>query len=137
MSAVLEIGSVGLKWALENWKLVLVGLLVAGIGVQSWRVDNLKASIADREAKEAAAVAEQKEHDRVLVAGILADAAAREANIAGQVTTVERVIYREAPSKACVAVPAMRAATDGLLGLGFRRAARPAASGNDRAPASP
>jgi len=137
MGAALAAGAAGLQWALANWKLALVGLLVAGLGVQSWRVSSLKADIATREAEEAAAVIAQKERDRALVAGILAESAAREANIAGQVITVERVIYREKPTNVCRDLPAMRAADDGLLGLGFRRAARAAAGQDGHAPAAP
>lgn len=123
-----------------NWKWALPVLAVVAIGIddgiQRIRVGNLRAEIAEGEAKRAQAVLEQKERDRVLAAQLSAELADANARTAGTVTTRTEVIYREKPVVDHLDTPALRESDAGLLELGFRRPARSGAAGAvDAAPA--
>ena len=122
------------KWVLPAAAFVVLGAWSID---RTIRVANLRAEIARGEAERAAAVVAQKGRDRALARQIDADLADQTARTGAVVTTRTEVIYREKPVVQSLDTPAMRAADDGLLELGFRRAARPGAGQPQDHPAAP
>lgn len=75
------------------------------------------------------AILAQKERDRVLGAQIQADQAEQNARIDRTAAKHSEIIRYVEVTKNCADAPAMRAADDGLLDLGFSREAGPAGGG--------
>lgn len=116
-----------------NWTwllpVVLVGLALTWAVIE--RDGRQRCELAwarDRDAQQMAILA-QKERDRILGAQIQAELADQNARIDRTATKhSERIRYVEVTTN-CERAPAMRAADDGLLDLGFSREAGPAAGG--------
>jgi hypothetical protein len=117
-----------------NWKWAVPTAIavVLGIYAGAQRINYLDCK-ADRTADQLAhrdAIIAQKNKDRALADEIIAGQAQTIAQLAQKTSTHTEIIRNVPVTTACPAQPAMRAADDGLLDLGFKRATRPAAGVN-------
>ncbi len=126
---------------LGNWRWLVPAAAFVALGAyagdRTVRLSNLRAEVARDAADRAKAVLAQKEKDRALAIAIEAERADAEARADRVALPQFEVIRREKVVIPTVDTPAMRAADDGLLGLGFRRAPRSGAGAASDAPAAP
>lgn len=130
----------GAGFVAGNWRWLVPAAAFVALGAyavdRTVRLSNLRAEVAQGEADRANAILARKERDRVLGASIEADRAEAEARADRAIIPQFEVIRREKVVIPTVDTPAMRAADDGLLGLGFHRATRSPAGQPDQAPAA-
>lgn len=126
---------------LGNWKWLVPAVAFVALGAvtvdRTVRLSNLRAEVAQDKADRAAAVLAQKERDRLLAISIEAERADADARAKSVTAPHFEVIRREKVVIPTVDTPAMRAADDGLLGLGFRRATRSGPGPAGDAPRAP
>lgn len=120
------------RWlAAGNWKwAVPTAIAVAAVVFGGLQRINYLDCKADRTADQLAyrdAIIEQKNRDRKLADEIITGQAQTIAQLAQKTNTHTEIIRNVPVTTACPDQPAMRAADDGLLDLGFKRATRPAA----------
>lgn len=124
-----------------NWRWLVPVVLIVALGLDDFRlrakVAGLQRDAAELALKQQQAVLEQKERDRVLAGQLMSDRAEENARLDKTVErTIERIRYVPVTTD-CALSPAMRAADDGLLELGFPRAPGPATGADAPTAATP
>lgn len=114
-----------------NWQWAIPSAIsVLAVGWALWERGDYQSCKAARVADQLAhaqAIIDQKNKDRALADGIIQGQADTIAKLAAKTNTHTEIIRNVPVTTACPDAPAMRAADDGLLDLGFKRAPRPAA----------
>lgn len=135
LGTALTVAKVGFTFLKGNWSWALPTIgLVAALAWGGWQHVgwNQCAAAAERlAAKQAKAIADQKDRDRLLGNQIVADQHENEARVDAKTAKHTEIIRHVTVTVDCANSPGMRAADDGLRDLGFSSEEGPAPGGAD------